>query len=35
MRIVFGILCLCASIVLILSQFVEVEYIEDDEEENK
>lgn len=35
MRIVFGILFLCAAIVLILSQLVEIEYIDDDEEENK
>lgn len=33
MRIVFGILCLCASIVLILSQFVEIEYIEEEEDD--
>lgn len=38
MRIVLGILCLCGAIGIILSQIVElveIEYIEDDEEENK
>ena len=35
MRIVFGILFLCSAIVLILSQLIEIEYIEDDEEENE
>lgn len=35
MRIVFGILCLCSAIILILSQLVVIDYIEDEEEENK
>lgn len=35
MRIVFGILFLCSAIVLILSQLVEIEYNEYEEEENK
>lgn len=32
MRIFLGILCLCSAIVLILSQLVEIEYIEDKED---
>lgn len=29
---VLGIICLCTAILLILSQFVEIDYIEDDKE---
>lgn len=32
MRILLGILCLCAAIVLILSQ-IDIEYIEDEEDD--
>lgn len=35
MRILLGILCLCSAIILILSQLVVIEYIEDDEEDDK
>ena len=35
MCILLGILCLCSAIVLILSQLVEIEYIEDDKEDNE
>ena len=35
MRILLGILCLCSAIILILSQLVVIEYIEDDEEDKE
>lgn len=35
MRILLGILCLCSAIILILSQLVVIDYIDDEEEDNK
>lgn len=36
MRILLGILCLCSALILILSQlYITIDYIEDEEEENK